>query len=88
MKKNYWLFFNLGLSTVHINIWRYFAQRVSAKRGKFPLLIALLLAPSGCSVNKAWLQHDVRKGMLVHCKTSRLQRNGEQVRCGWVFKHP
>ena len=31
MKKFYWLFFNLGLSTVHVNIWRFFAQRVSAK---------------------------------------------------------
>ena len=61
----YWLFFNLGLSTVEIHFWRFFTQRVSAKRGKFPLLIAFLLAPSGCGVNWAWLQHDVRKGMLV-----------------------
>ena len=56
--------------------WNEFLQ----KRGKFPLLIALLLAPSGCGVNTAWLQRDVRKGMHVHCKASRRQRNGEQVR--------
>ena len=36
------------------------------KRGKFPLLIAFLLAPSGCGVNGEWLQRDVRKGTLVH----------------------
>ena len=41
------------------------------KEGKFPLLIALLLAPSGCSVNRAWLQRDVRRGMHVHCKALR-----------------
>ena len=44
------------------------------KRGKFPLLITLLLAPSGCGVNRAWLQRDVRKGTLVHCKTSHRQK--------------
>ena len=35
------------------------------KRSKFPLLIALLLAPSGCGVNRAWLQRDVRKETLT-----------------------
>ena len=65
MKIFYWLFFNLGLSTVHINFWRFFGQGVSAKRGKFPLLFAFLLASSGCGVNWMWLQRDVNKGTLV-----------------------
>ena len=30
MKIFYWLFLNLGLSTVHI-FWRFFAQRVPAE---------------------------------------------------------
>ena len=88
MKHFYLLSPNLGLSTVHINVWRFFAQRISAKRGKFPLLIAFLLAPSGCGVNRAWLQRDIRKGTLVHCRALRLQINGEQVCGGWVFEHP
>ena len=31
MKFFYWLFLNLGLSTVHIIFWRFFAQQVFAK---------------------------------------------------------
>ena len=27
----YWLFLNLGLSTVHIIFWRFFVQRVPAE---------------------------------------------------------
>ena len=27
----YWLFLNLGLGTVHIIVWRFFAQQVSAE---------------------------------------------------------
>ena len=30
MKLFYWLFLNLGLSTVHIIVWRFLAQQVSA----------------------------------------------------------
>ena len=61
MKNFYWLFFNLRLSTVHIYFWRFLLNEFLQKRGKFPLVIAFLLAPSGCSVNRAWLQRDVRK---------------------------
>ena len=43
-----------------------FAQNILQKRGKFSLLISLLLAASGCSINRPWLQRDVRKGTLSH----------------------
>ena len=69
MKNFYWLFFNLGLNIVHINYGYFLLNEFLQKLSNFPLLIALLLAPSGCVVNRAWLQHDVRKGTLVHCKT-------------------
>ena len=89
MKKCYWLFFNIRLSTVHINFGDFLLNEFLQKRGKFPLLITFLLAPSGCGVNRARLQRDVRKGTpVLHCRASRWQRNGEQVRGGWVFEHP
>ena len=83
----YWLFFNLEVSTVHIYFWRFLLNEFLQKRGKFPLLIACLLAPSCCGVNRAWLQRDITKGTLVHCRASRRQRNSEQVRGGSVFEH-
>ena len=52
MKKMYWLFLNLGLSTVHKIFLRFFAQQCS-KKGKFPLLISLRLVASSCGVNRA-----------------------------------
>ena len=60
------LFLNLRLSTFHKTILRFFAQRCFAKRGKVPLLIALLLDSSGCDVNRAWVQREIRKGTLLH----------------------
>ena len=51
-------------------------DNVLQKRGKFPLLIALLLDPSGCGVNRAWLHRDVRKGTLSH--VSCVKMNTEQ----------
>ena len=64
MKNNYWLFLNIGLSMVHQNKLRFLLNNVLQKQGKFPLLISLLLAASGCGVNRAWLHRDVRKGNL------------------------
>ena len=60
MKNFYCLFFNLGLSTQIFG--EFLLNEFLQKRGKFPLLIAFLQAPSGCRVNRAWLQRDVRKG--------------------------
>ena len=69
MTNSYWLFLNLGLSTVHKHFLRFLLNNVLKKRGKFPLLISLLLAASGCGVNRVWLQCDVRKGMLSHASS-------------------
>ena len=66
MKIFYWLFLNLGLSIVHKKIEDFLLINVLQKGGKFQLLISLLLAASGCCVNRAWLQCDVRKGTLSH----------------------
>ena len=70
MKHFYWLFFNLGLLFTKIFV-DFLLTEFLQKRGKFPLLIALLLALPGCGVNRAWLQCDVRKGTLVHCNAPR-----------------
>ena len=56
------LFLNLGLSTFHQKKLRFFAQQCFAKR-------ALLLDSSGCNVNRAWLQSDIRKGTLLHASS-------------------
>ena len=47
----------------------------------FPLLIAFLLAPSGCGVNRAWLQRDIRKGTLVHCRALPWQKKCVAAGC-------
>ena len=60
----YWLFFNLGLSTVHINFGNFLLNKFRQKRGKFPLLIAFLLAPSRCGVNRAWFNVTSEKERL------------------------
>ena len=60
----YWQFLNLGLSTVHKLFCHFLLSNVLQKRGKFPLLIALLLAASSCDVNRVWLQRDIRKDPL------------------------
>ena len=54
MTNSYWLFLNLGLSTVHKHFCDFLLNNVLQKRGKFPLLISLLLAASGCGVNRVW----------------------------------
>ena len=78
MKFFYWLLFNLGLSIVHVYIFGDFLlNKFLQKRGKYPPLIAFLLAPTSCGVNRVRLQRDIRKGTLVHCTASRRQRNGE-----------
>ena len=55
----YWLFLNLGLSSVQKVFGGFLLNNVQQKRGKFLLLISSLLAASGCGVNRAWLQRDV-----------------------------
>ena len=45
-------------------------------RGQTLLLIACVLAPSGCSRKRVWLQRDVRKGTLVQSQSEATQ-NGE-----------
>ena len=52
MKIFYWLFLNLGLSTVHMIFLRFSAQRVPA--GWFSQLIASVVAPSGFGEMRAW----------------------------------
>ena len=49
------------------------------KRGKFPLLIAFLLVASCCSVNRVWLQRDVRKGTLVYTLWGLMSRDGKEM---------
>ena len=69
MKNIYCLFLHLGLSTAH-NFWGDFLlNNVQQKPGKFPLLIPLLLAASGCGVKRAWSKRDVRKRTLSHAFT-------------------
>ena len=50
----------------HIFLDIFCSTSFCKQRGQFPLLIACVLAPSSCGVRRAWLQRDVRKGMLVH----------------------
>ena len=59
MKIFYWLFLNLGLSTVHIIFGRFFVQRVPAENEvSFHSLIASVVALSGyyffCGERRAW----------------------------------
>ena len=84
------LVFNLGLNIYcsHKFLEIFLLNKFLQRRGKFPLLIVFLLAPTGCGVNRVWLQRDVRIRTLVHCRASLRQRNDEYLCGGWVFEHP